>query len=95
MHCVAGAWKFAFLSDAIYFAREPRQNAIQYLYLHLFTTKIVAVLLTLTKCHISQISNVQKVRHLEQLALDGWRTEKSRRVIQCKYYEQKIDISKV
>ena len=65
-------------------AREHRQNAIQYLYLHLFTTKFVAVLLTLTqKCHISQISNVQKVRHLEQPAPDGLRTEKSRQVIQC------------
>ena len=58
------------------------QNAIQYLYLHLFTTKFVAILLTLTqKCHISQSSNVQKVRHLEQSA-DGWRTEQSRRMIQ-------------
>ena len=39
-------------------AREHRQNAIQYLYLHLLTTKFVAILLTLTqKCHISQISN--------------------------------------
>ena len=48
-------------------AREHWQNAIQYLYLHLLTTKFVAILLTLTqKCHISQISNVQKVRHLEQ-----------------------------
>ena len=53
--------------DAIHMAREHRQNAIQYLYLHLFTTKFVAVLLTLTqKSHISQVSNVQKVRHLEQ-----------------------------
>ena len=43
-------------------AREHRQNAIQYLYLHLLTTKFVAILLTLTqKCHISQISNEQKV----------------------------------
>ena len=40
---------------------------IQYLYLHLLTTKFVAILLTLTqKCQISQISNEQKVRHLEQ-----------------------------
>ena len=73
---------FAFLSDAIHMAREHRQNAIQYLYmyLHLFTTKFVAVLLTLTqKCHISQISNVQKVRHLEQPAPDGWRTEQKPR----------------
>ena len=31
-----GAWKFAFLSDAIHMAHEHRQNAIQYLYLHLF-----------------------------------------------------------
>ena len=102
MHCVSGAWKFAnlsdawkfaILSDAIHMAREHRQNAIQYLYLHLFTTKFVAILLTLTqKCHISQISNVQKVRHLEQPAADGWRTEQSRQVIQCKYYEQKIVI---
>ena len=44
-----------------------RQNAIQYLYLHLLTTKFFAILLTLTqKCHISQISNEQKARHLEQ-----------------------------
>ena len=57
----------AFLSDAIHMAREHRQNAIQYLYLHLLTTKFVAILLTLTqKCHISQISNEQKIRHLEQ-----------------------------
>ena len=47
-------------------AREHRQIAIQYLYLRLFTTKFVAILLILTqKCHTSQISNVQKVRHLE------------------------------
>ena len=47
--------------------REHRQNAIQYLFLHLLTTKFVAILHTLTqKCHISQISNAQKVRHLEQ-----------------------------
>ena len=53
-------------------AREYRQNAIQYLYLHLFTTKFVAILLTLTqKWHISQISNGQKVRQLEQPAADG------------------------
>ena len=78
-------WKFAFLSDAIHMDREHRQNTIQYLYLHLFTTKFVAVLLTWTqKCHISQISNVQKVRHLEQPAPDGRRTEQSRPVIQCK-----------
>ena len=37
-----------------------------------------------TKCHISQIPNVQKVRHLGQPAPGGWRTEQSRRVIQCK-----------
>ena len=69
MHRLGSAWKFAFLSDAIHMARENPQNAIQYLYLHLFTTKFVAVLLTLTQnCHISQVSNVQKVRHLEQPA---------------------------
>ena len=50
-------------------AREHRQNAIQYLYLHLLTTKFVVVFLTLTqKCHISEVSNVQKVGHLEQPA---------------------------
>ena len=76
--------KFALLSDAIHIAREHRQNAIQYLYLHLFTTKFVAILLTLTqKCHISQISNVQKVRHLEQPAPDGRRIEQSRHENQC------------
>ena len=54
-------------SDAIHMAREHRQNAIQYLYLHLLTTKFVEILLILTqKCHIPQISNEQKVRHLEQ-----------------------------
>ena len=43
-------------------AREHRQNAIQYLYFYIFTTKFVVALLTLTqKCHISQISTVQKV----------------------------------
>ena len=36
----------------------------------------------------------QKVRHLEQPA-DGWRTEQSRRVAQCKLYEYKIDVFKV
>ena len=52
---------FAILFDAIHMAREHRQNVIQYLYLHLFTTNFVALLLTLAqKCHISQISNVQK-----------------------------------
>ena len=84
MHCVSGAWKFAILSDAIHMAREHQQNAIQYLCWHLFTTKFVAMLLSSTqKCHISQIPNVQKIRHLEQPA-DGRRTEQSRRVIQCK-----------
>ena len=91
-HFVSGAWKFAILSDAIHMAREHWPNAIQYSYLHLFTTKFVAILLTLTqKYQISQISNVQKVRHLEQPA-DGWRTERSRCVIHCKLIEQKIDI---
>ena len=67
MHRVSGACKFALLSDAIHIAREHRQNAIQYLYLHLFTTKFVAILLSLTqKCRISEISNEQKARHLEQ-----------------------------
>ena len=72
MNCIGKKSKFsctafAFLSDAIHMAREHRQNAIQYLYLHLLTTKFVAILLTVTqKCHISQISNEQKVRHLEQ-----------------------------
>ena len=52
-------------------AREHRKIAIQYLYLPIFTSKFVAILPTLTqKFHISQISNVQKVRHLEQPA-DG------------------------
>ena len=65
-------------------AREHRQNAIQYLYLHLLTTKLVAILLTLTqKCHISQISNEQKVRHLEQPSRRKT-NEEIRRVIQCK-----------
>ena len=32
-----------------------------------------------TKCLISQISNVQKVRNLEQPAPDGWRTEQKPR----------------
>ena len=74
-------------------AREHRQNAIQYLYLHLLTTKFVVRMLTLTqKCHISQISNEQKVRHSQA---DGRQTEQIRRVIQCKSYEQKIEIFKV
>ena len=51
--CFSGAWKFALLSDAIHMAREHRQNAIQYLCLHLFTTKFVAILLTLTQNVIS------------------------------------------
>ena len=75
MHRVSGAWKFALLSYA-YRPCQHRQNAIQYLYLHLFTTKFVAILLTLTqKWHISQISNAQKVRHLEQPAPDGRRID--------------------
>ena len=54
------ALKFAFLSDAIHMAREHRQNAIQYLYLHLLTTKFVAILLTLTqKCHISDFKRTK------------------------------------
>ena len=52
MHRVSGAWKFAILSYAIYMARDPRKNAIQYLYLHLFTN-FVAILLTLTRNVIS------------------------------------------
>ena len=71
MHRVSGAWKVAFLPDAIHMAREHRQNAIQYLYLHahVLTTNFVAILITLTqKYHFSQISNVQKVRHVEQPA---------------------------
>ena len=51
-----------------------KMRFITYIYLHLFTTKFVAILLTLTqKWHtcISYISNVQKVRHLEQPAPDG------------------------
>ena len=42
---------------------------------------------------MSYLSNFKrtKVRHLEQPA-DGWRIEQSRRMIKCKWYEQKIDI---
>ena len=76
MNCIGKKSKLnaplTLLSDAIHMAREHRQNAIQYLYLHLFTAKFVAILLTFyTKCNISKISNVQKVRHLEQPAADG------------------------
>ena len=67
MHRVSGAWKFAFLSDAIHMAREHRQNAIQYLYFTSFNNKVFCDIAYFnTKCHISQISNEQKVRHLEQ-----------------------------
>ena len=41
--------RFAILSDAFHMAREHRQNASQYLYLDLFTTKFVAIFLTLTQ----------------------------------------------
>ena len=76
-HVIVHLYIYAVLSDAIHMAREQWQNAIQYLYLHIFTTKFVAILLTLTqKCHISQISKVQKVRHLEQPS-DRWRTKQS------------------
>ena len=74
MNCIGKKRKIkctadALLSDAIHMAREHRHNAIQYLYLHLSTTKFIAVLLTITqKCHISQVSNVQKVGHLERPA---------------------------
>ena len=62
-------------------ARKHRQNAIQYLYLHLFTTNFVAKLRSVTKkWAISQISNVKKVRNIEQ-PTDQWRTEQSRLVI--------------
>ena len=84
MHRISGAWKFALLSDAIHMAREHRQNAIQYLYLHLYNKVCRDIAYFNTKCHISQISNVQKVRHLEQPAADRRRTEQIRRVIQFK-----------
>ena len=80
MHRVSGACKFASLSEAIHTARDHRQNATQYIYLHLFKTKFVAILLILTqKCHISQISNGQKVTHLEHPAV-GRLIEQSRHV---------------
>ena len=44
---ISGRIQFAFLYVAIHMAREHHQNAIQYLYLHLFTTKFGAILLTL------------------------------------------------
>ena len=60
-HMLKRRIQYAILSEASHMTREHRQNAIQYLYLHLFTTKFVAILLTLTqKWHSSQISNVQK-----------------------------------
>ena len=65
-------------------ARELRQNAIQYLYLHLFTTMFVAVLITLTqKCHLSGFKHT-KSRTLTTAGTDGRRTEQSRLVIKCK-----------
>ena len=67
---------------------------ITYIYIFLQQSLSRYCLLYHKKCHICQISNVQKVRHIEQPAY-RWRTEQSRRVIQCKLYEQKIDIFKV
>ena len=44
-----------------------RQYAIQYLYLHLFTTNFAATLPSMIgKCPITQISNVKKARNREQ-----------------------------
>ena len=42
-------------------AREHRQNAIQYLYLHLLTTKFVAILLTLTQ-KMSYLSDFKRTK---------------------------------
>ena len=42
-------------------AREHRQNAIQYLYLHLLTTKFVAILLTLTQ-KMSNLSDFKRTK---------------------------------
>ena len=65
--------------------KKSKLNAPRKLIFTSFYNKFVTVLLTLTqKCHISQISNVQKVRHLEQPSPGGLRTEQSRREIQCK-----------
>ena len=95
MYRLHGAWKFAILSEANSYGPWTLTKCDSILYLHLFTTKFVVILLTLTqKYHISQISNIQKVTRLEQPA-DGWQIEQSCHVIQCKYYKQKIEIFKV
>ena len=63
---------FALLSDVVHHGlwTQTKSDSMTYIYI-LLTTKFAAVLFTLTqKCHISQISNEQKVRHLEQ---PSWR----------------------
>ena len=51
-------------------ARDHRRNAIQYIFVLIFTSFYNKVCRDIAyfnkKCHISKISNVQKVRHLEQ-----------------------------
>ena len=79
-------WNVAVYENLPFFSRQLLdhnccQNANQYLYLHLFTTIFAAIFCSIIgKRPFSQISNVKKVRNIEQPP-DEWRTEQSRHVI--------------
>ena len=95
MHRVSGAWKFAFLSDAIHIAREHRQKCNSILIFTSFYNKVFrGIAYFNTKMSYLSDFKSTKSKILVQPAPDVWRTEKNRRIIQCKY-EQKIDILKV
>ena len=97
MHRVSGAWNIKkrlllrcvnllfFPMQCIWPVNTDKMRCNTYIYIALQQSLSRYCLITVTQtCHISQISNEQKVRHLEQPVSDGWRTEQSRRVIQCK-----------
>ena len=79
---------------AIHMAREHRQNADSILIFTSFWNK-VSCDIAYFNTKMSYLSNFKrtKVRHLEQPE-DGRRIEQSRRMIQCKWYEQKFDYRK-
>ena len=72
MHRVSGAWKFAFLSDAIHMASEHRQNAIQYIIFTSFYNKVCRGIANFNT-KMSYLSDIKrtKSKHLEQPAQDG------------------------
>ena len=61
---------------------KMRFNIYIYIFLQQSLSRYIAYFKT--KIHIPQILNELKKKHSEQPAVDRWRTEQSRSVMQCK-----------